>query len=240
MAAGADESFDFVELSRVSKSYGRVAALRALDLRVDAGRACVLMGPNGSGKSTLLGILATVLRPTSGEIRHGSLGAAGGERLRARIGVCAHSSLCYGDLSGRENLELFGRLYRVGEPRARASELLDRVGLATFADRAARTYSRGMAQRLSIARALVHRPRLLLLDEPFSGLDREGAAAVARLLHDQAHSAIMVLATHDFDEAAGLGRHAVVLRGGRLRAELRADVPLGGAALSRLYEGSAA
>ena len=240
MAAGAEESFESVELSRVSKSYGRVAALRPLDLRIEAGRACVLMGSNGAGKSTLLGILATLLRPTAGEVRYGALGAADGEQVRARIGMCAHSTLCYGDLSGRENLELFGKLYRVRDPKARAAELLERVGLAAAADRAARTYSRGMAQRLSIARALVHKPRLLLLDEPFSGLDRESAVDVARLLHDQAHDALMVLATHDFDAAAGLGRHAVVLRGGRLRAELRADDPLDGAALRGLYEGSAA
>jgi heme exporter protein A len=238
--AGRDDGLDIVELRGVTKSYGRIFALRPLDLRIEAGRACVLLGSNGAGKTTLLGILATLLRPTAGEVRYGSLGAHDGERLRATIGVCAHSSLCYGDLSGRENLELFGRLYRVGDPRARAAELLERVGLQAAADRASRTYSRGMTQRLSIARALVHSPRLLLLDEPFSGLDRESARAVADLLRDEGRERMMVLATHDFDAASGLGRHAVVLRGGRLKAECRADMPLEGTALRRLYEGSAA
>jgi ABC-type multidrug transport system ATPase subunit len=238
--ADADERLDHVELKGVSKSYGRLFALRPLDLRLDVGRACVLLGSNGAGKSTLLGILATLLQPTGGEVRYGSLRAADGKRLRARIGVGAHSSLCYGDLTGRENLELFGRLYRVADPASRAAELLERVGLQAAADRAARTYSRGMAQRLSIARALVHHPRLLLLDEPFSGLDRESAAAVSELLRAEARERIMVLATHDFDAASGLGRHAVVLRGGRLRAERRSDEPLDGTELRGLYEGSAA
>jgi ABC-type multidrug transport system ATPase subunit len=236
----SSSSFEAVELRGVAKSYGRVAALRPLDLRVEAGRACVLLGSNGAGKSTLLGILGTLLHPTAGEVRYGSLRPADGARLRSQIGVCSHSTLCYGDLSGRENLALFGRLYGVADPSARAAELLDRVALGAAADRPARTYSRGMAQRLSIARALVHSPRLLLLDEPFSGLDRESAAAVAALLSDQARGQILVLATHDFDAAAGLGRHAVVLRGGRLRAERRSDEPLSGTELRALYEGSSA
>ena len=232
-------TFDTVELRGVNKSYGRVAALRAIDLRIEAGGACVLMGSNGAGKSTLLSILATLLRPSSGEVRYGST-IVGGAIVRSQIGLCSHSTLCYGDLSGRENLELFGRLYRVGDPRARAAELLERVALGPSADRPARTYSRGMQQRLSIVRALVHRPRLLLLDEPFAGLDRESCASVAAILAGHARDGLMVLATHDFDAAGGLGRHALVLRGGRLKAETRSDEPLGAAALRALYEGSTA
>ena len=232
-------SFDTVELRGVHKSYGRVPALRALDLRVEAGWPCVLLGSNGAGKSTLLSILATVLRPSGGEVRYGATTADGAE-VRAQIGVCSHSTYCYGDLSGRENLELFGRLYRVGDPRARAAELLDRVALEAAAERPARTYSRGMQQRLSIARALVHRPRLLLLDEPFAGLDRESCVWVAAILGEQASDGLMVLATHDFEAASGLGRHALVLRAGRIKAETRSDEPLSGSALRALYDGSTA
>jgi len=232
--------FDYVDLRGVAKSYGRVAALRGLDLRIEAGRACILMGSNGAGKSTLLGILATILRPTRGEVQYGSLPTDDGTVLRSHIGVCGHMPFCYGDLSARENLELFASLYRVPRPRDRAVELLERVALTAAADRPARTYSRGMMQRLSIARAIVHSPALLLLDEPFAGLDRESAVAVGRLLAEPAAAGLMVLATHDFDAVAGLGRHAVVLRGGRLKAERHSGDALDAPTLRSLYEGSSA
>jgi heme exporter protein A len=211
----SERGFDTVEARGVSKAYGRERALGAVDLTMRAGEAVALVGPNGAGKSTLVGILATLIQPSTGEVRFGGERAAG--RHRGAIGVIAHDSLCYGDLSGRENLAFFARLYRLPDGPARVEELLARVGIAAAADRAARTYSRGMLQRLAVARALLHRPRLLLLDEPFTGLDREGTAVLGELLRDERRrGAILFLVSHDLEPLPGLVDRALVLRRGRL------------------------
>jgi len=213
--------FDRIEARGVSKAYGRERALSPTDLRLDAGEAVALVGPNGAGKSTLLGILGTLIQPSSGEVRFG--GARAGARERGAIGVIAHDALCYGDLSARENLAFFARVYAVGDGRRRGDELLDRVGLAAAAERPARTYSRGMLQRLAIARALLHRPRLLLLDEPFTGLDRDGSAMLRELLAaERARGAILFVVSHDLEPLPGLVDRALVLRRGRLVHDHRA------------------
>jgi heme exporter protein A len=144
--------------------------------------------------------------------------------------------LCYGDLTGRENLEFFARLYRLPRVRETADTLLGRVGLADAADRAARTYSRGMMQRLAVARALVHRPRLLLADEPFTGLDRAGVALLADLLaEERARGAILVVVTHDFDAVASLIDRVVVLARGRVAHDAPAPTQRTTAALADVY-----
>jgi heme exporter protein A len=172
-----------------------------------------LLGPNGAGKSTLVGILATLVTPSSGEVLYG--GHELDEEMRGTIGVIAHESLCYGDLTGRENLEFFARLYHV--EKKRAAEMLARVGLEQAANRPARTYSRGMLQRLAVARALIHRPRLLLADEPFTGLDRAGVELLAQLLaEERAAGALIVVVTHDFDAVAQLVDRVVVLQRGKI------------------------
>jgi ABC-type multidrug transport system ATPase subunit len=203
-----------VEAKGISRVYGRQRALQRLDLTLAPGSATALLGPNGAGKSTLCGILATLVRPSTGEVR---FGGAAGAAARAAIGLCAHDSLCYGDLSARENLLFFAGLYDVPDPRVRASELLGRVALEGAADRPARTYSRGMLQRLALARALVHRPRFLLLDEPFTGLDRAGVDRLGEILRDErARGTILLVVTHDFDAVAGLVDRVVVLERGHL------------------------
>jgi heme exporter protein A len=228
---------DRVEARGVTKVYGRQRALAGVDLTLRAGEAVALLGPNGAGKSTLVGILSTLLPPTAGEVRIGGRDAHEDDAVRGAIGVIAHESLCYGDLTGRENLLFFARLYGVPEPGARADELLVRVGLdADAARRPARTYSRGMVQRLAVARALVHRPQLLLCDEPFTGLDRAGVELLGSLLaEERAGGAILVVVTHDFDAVATLIDRVVVLARGKISRDEPAPRTRTTQALADLY-----
>lgn len=209
-----------VAVRQLGKRYGDHRALVGVDLELAAGRVCALLGPNGAGKSTLLGILSTLVRATSGEVGYfaGDEAYAQDDRLRCEIGLLAHASLCYGELSAIENLVFFAGLYGVADAPARAHALCDEVGLDTKArDRAARTYSRGMLQRLALARALVASPSLLLLDEPFTGLDRAGALALGeRLGVVKAAGAIVLVVTHDLEAIARVTDHVVVLRRGKL------------------------
>lgn len=216
MATGA--AFSAVEARGVGKVYGRERALAHVDLRLGAGDAVALLGPNGAGKSTLVSILATLVRPSTGVVAFD--GAPATRTHRGGIGVLAHDSLCYGDLSARENLDFFAALHRVTDARGRVSALLERVGIAHAADRPARTFSRGMLQRLAVARALLPQPRLLLLDEPFTGLDRQGQEMLVDLLRDErARGAILLLVTHDLEPLPALADRVVILRRGRVAYE---------------------
>jgi heme exporter protein A len=232
---------DSVEARGLTKVYGRQRALAGVSLTLKRGEAVALLGPNGAGKSTLVSILSTLLPPSTGELQFGGRPAREDDALRGAIGVIAHESLCYGDLSGRENLVFFARLYDVAAPARRADELLDRVGLdAGAAGRPARTYSRGMLQRLAVARALVHAPDLLLLDEPFTGLDRAGVEKLGAILADErSRGAMLVVVTHDFDAVAGLVDRVIVLARGKIARDVpapaRAATGAPGHALAELY-----
>jgi len=225
-------TFDHVTIRGVTKVYDRNRALAGVNLELSAGRVCGLLGPNGAGKSTLLGILSTLVRPTSGEVRYGDVPhAEAARRLRGAIGLVAHESFLYADLTGRENLRFWEGLYGV---RKRADALLGRVGLESAADRPVRTYSRGMQQRLALARALVSEPRLVLLDEPFTGLDRSGVDALRAILGElRAAGAILLLVTHDFAAARDLCDQAVVLRRGKITLDETRPEPFG--ALDEVY-----
>jgi heme exporter protein A len=179
-----------------------------------------LLGPNGAGKSTLLAMLATLLRPSSGTIRFGSLDPrADGAGVRGRIGVLGHDLFLYPELTALENLAFFAGLYRRAEPSAVALRALEQAGLADRAGDPVNSFSRGMRQRVALERALIHEPRLALLDEPFTGLDDTSAAALVRRLGTLRQSgAIVILATHDLDLAEGLLDEAVFLRDGRVAA----------------------
>jgi len=231
--------FDRITLERVTKVYGRQRALAGVTLELRAGAICGLLGQNGAGKSTLLAILATLLRPTSGEVRYGSVPHARAARgLRGAIGFVAHDSFLYADLTARENLRLFARLYGLLDPEARAREVIARVGLQAAQDRVVRTYSRGMQQRLALGRALLHEPQLLLLDEPFTGLDRSAIEMLKELLCERrAAGAILLLVTHDLEIAAELCDHLAILRGGKVAHDARLAAPLSYAALKDLYHG---
>lgn len=209
-----------VAVRKVGKRFGQHRALSSVDLELEAGEVCALLGPNGAGKSTLLGILSTLVRPSSGDVSYhqGDTAVRTDDRLRREIGLLAHASLCYGELTAVENLVFFGGLYGIADPKARAHELLDQVGLDDKArDRTVRTYSRGMVQRVALARALVADPSLLLLDEPFTGLDRGGALSLGkRLGQARAEGAIVLVVTHDLEAIAEVTDHVVVLRRGQV------------------------
>ncbi len=210
--------FDQVAIRGVSRNFGRRRALSRVSFTCRSGEVLGLLGPNGAGKSTLLAILATLLTPSSGEVLYGDHPARGaGPALRARLGLLAHDLHLYPELTARENLEFFARLYGLSDVPTRVERALHRAGLEERADDAVLGFSRGMRQRLALERALVHDPRLLLLDEPFTGLDDASAGAlVARLKELRSEGHIVVVATHDLDVAEGLLDRAAVLRDGRL------------------------
>jgi heme exporter protein A len=213
-----------VQIEKVGKRYGGERALASVSLELTARSMCALLGHNGAGKTTLLGVLSTLVRPSTGTVAYHAGGAAvAGEAVRREIGMLAHASLCYAELSARENLALFAGLYEVDGSPAAIDAALDRVGLEPRArDRAARTYSRGMLQRLALARALLTRPSLVLLDEPFTGLDRGGALALgAELAQLRDGGAIVVVVTHDLEAIAGRADHVAILRRGALVFEER-------------------
>jgi len=220
--------FDEVEIRDVSRFYGRRRALSHVSLVCRAGEVTGLLGPNGAGKSTLLSILATLITPSEGEVRYGAHNARdGAAQLRRCLGLLAHDLHLYPELTARENLDFFARLYGLPDVRARVARALDRAALRDRGDDLVTSFSRGMRQRLALERALLHDPRLLLLDEPFTGLDDASAAAlVARLKELRADGRIVVVATHDLDVAEGLLDRAAVLREGRLLAIDEGQGPL--------------
>ena len=191
--------FAHVRAEELVKVWGATRALAGVTLTFEAGKVSVVEGPNGSGKTTLLGILAQLARPTRGRVLYGDIdGLRAGAIVRGRIGVLAHAAMIYPDLTGRENLELFASLYEVRSAKKRVDALVDRFDLGRFVDRPARTYSRGQLQRASLARAIVHSPKLLLLDEPSTGLDQRSVERlVATIETERDAGTILVLVTHD-------------------------------------------
>ena len=180
----------------VEKRYGRKLALRGVDIAVPRGGFAVVTGPNGSGKTTLLRLLAGLAQPTRGDLLV--------DADRSRIGYLAHEPLVYRELTAVENLELYGRLYGVPERRERVGMLLERFTLWEARNERVSTYSRGMTQRLALCRALLHDPDLLVLDEPFSALDEDGAKLLDRELEGLAGQRTVVLTTHDPGRVAPL------------------------------------
>jgi ABC-type multidrug transport system ATPase subunit len=213
----AGVEFDRLLVEDVSRHFGRRRALSHISFTAPGGAILGLLGPNGAGKSTMLALLATLLNPSSGRIRYGAYGADAGRALRGSIGVLGHDLFLYPELTARENLLFFGELYGVPDAPGAADAALDVAGLADRAADPVSSFSRGMRQRLALERALIHRPRLLLLDEPFTGLDDASGAALLRRLHElRRQGAIVVLATHDLDLADGLFDQVVFLRDGRM------------------------
>jgi heme exporter protein A len=212
--------FRILQFEDVSRHFGRRRALAHVSLECRAGEIVGLLGPNGAGKSTLLAIAATLMNPSAGSVRYGALTAReGGAALRARIGLLAHDLHLYPELTALENLEFFARLYLLPDARRRAEAALGRAGLGARGGEMVSTFSRGQRQRLALERALVHEPRLVLLDEPFTGLDDEASRGlVGRLASLREGGAIVILATHDLETVERLVDHVAVLREGRLLA----------------------
>lgn len=211
--------FDRVEIDDVTRQYGRRRALSHVTLTAASGDVIVLLGPNGAGKSTLLNVLSSLLRPTSGTVRYGAtVAATGGDTLRGRIGFLGHELFLYADLTARENLMFAARLYRLPDPATVVDRGLTRANLQDRADDRVGGFSRGMRQRLALERALLHQPRLVLLDEPFTGLDDQSAdVLVDRLIELGRSGAIVFAATHDFDYASRVATRAACVNRGRCR-----------------------
>jgi ABC-type multidrug transport system ATPase subunit len=226
--------FEALSVEDVTRQFGRRRAVFRVSFTASRGSVVGLLGPNGAGKSTMLGMLATLVKPNSGTIRYGPHDStAQGVALRRAIGVLGHDLFLYPELTAVENLAFFAGLYAVPDPTRAAGTALQHAGLADRAEDPVSSFSRGMRQRVALERALIHRPRLVLLDEPFTGLDDASAAAlVSRLRSLRDSGTIVVLATHDLDLADGLLDRAVFLKDGRMVASEERP-----AALRQLYRG---
>jgi heme exporter protein A len=212
--------FESVRLTDISRHFGRRRALARVSLTAGARDVIALLGPNGAGKSTLIGILASLVAPTAGEIQYGDHRPGRlTPPLRARVGLLSHELFLYPELTARENLAFFARLYGL-DVAATVDAALARCGLSDRGADDVAGFSRGMRQRLAIERTLMHKPRLVLLDEPFTGLDERSIVVVSdRIRQLAAAGSIVVVATHDLDLASGLATRVAVVRDGRLVAD---------------------
>jgi heme ABC exporter ATP-binding subunit CcmA len=210
-------SLHFVDVTR---TFGRRRALNRVSFSAQAGTITALLGHNGAGKSTLLSIAATLLQPSSGQVRYGDHAAtASSAALRGRIGMLGHDLYLYPELSAAENLRFFADIYGLADVKRRVARALEMANLVDRGDDVVAGYSRGMRQRLALERALIHEPRLMLLDEPFTGLDEAAREALrARLRTARAAGTIVILTTHDIAAIDGLTDASVTLVDGRLAA----------------------
>ena len=202
----------------LARRFGGITVLESVDLAVDAGETVVLLGPNGAGKTTLLRMLALLLAPTGGRlVLFGTDAGRAPAALRRRIGYVGHEISCYPELSAAENLAFYAQLFRVSDAPGRIARLLAWAGLEGAGRRPVRAYSRGMGQRLALARALLHEPDLLVLDEPFSGLDPDAVERLQQqLLELRAAGHSILLATHDVERAAPIASRLAILHRGRI------------------------
>jgi heme ABC exporter ATP-binding subunit CcmA len=205
-----------VLVERLWKYYGDYPALRDISFSAEAGSCLALLGRNGAGKTTLLRIIAGLSRSTRGDVKLFDRGAREQE-TRRKIGILGHGIAVYDELTALENLQLFGRLYGLPDPKRSALEWLERAGLAHVRDGRVREFSRGMRQRLAVARAFIHDPTLLLLDEPFTALDDRAIAVLQDLLRRaQSEGKTIVMSTHQLREALELATDVVLINRGRL------------------------
>jgi ABC-type multidrug transport system ATPase subunit len=208
--------FDRVDLTDVSRHFGRRRAVWHVSLTINRGDILGLLGPNGAGKSTLIGMLATLVSASAGSIKYGTADATTGSPLRRRIGLLAHELHLYPELSARQNLEFFARIHSLPDASL-PSAALERADLTDRGDDLVSSFSRGMRQRLALERSLLHEPRLVLLDEPFTGLDDRASGLVTNRIRKLAgNGAIVVLATHDLDLVEGLITRVAIVRHGKL------------------------
>ena len=226
-----------IELRGVRKRFGRRLVLAGVNAELRAGEVSLLMGPNGAGKSTLLGILSSLSRPTRGEVLYGDLPHARAEaELRGEIALVAHAPMLYRHLTGRENLRFFARVHGVEGVDATVTRWLERVDMTHAADRPVAELSRGMTQRLTLARALLPGPRLLVMDEPFTGLDRECVDLLRREISRAAEEgAVVLVVSHDLEAMDRLAAHLLVLRGGRMVVDQRTPDQFSAAQLQEAY-----
>lgn len=208
---------DDLVIENISKHFASFVALKSVHLRIERGQFVLLAGANGAGKSTLLRLMAGISRPSGGRVLIDGKDPQRHAAARSAIGFLSHHTLLYDDLSAEENLDFFARIYAIADPQQRIDEALEQVGLVAHRHRRLRAFSRGMRQRLALARATLHRPAILLLDEPFTGLDQPARAALSKQLRDlkkAGHTCVMV--THNPEDGADLANRLVVLRRGHL------------------------
>jgi heme exporter protein A len=214
-----------IELRKLTKAFGSKYALRGVNLTIAEGESLVIFGPNGAGKTTLIRILASLSRPTAGKVYIGGLDLASqADGIRRYLGVVSHAPLLYDSLTAEENLRFFARLYDLPNAASRVNEMLGRVGLTARRGDLVRTFSRGMIQRLAIARALLHDPLVLLLDEPDTGLDPQAAEMLHRLLTELSQSIAaqsgrrrtIVTVTHSIERGLAIADRAIILANGQI------------------------
>jgi heme ABC exporter ATP-binding subunit CcmA len=231
-----------IRVERLVKAFDSRPALRAINFAVAPGATLAIFGPNGAGKSTLLRLLATLTRPTAGVAWVcGYDVAREGHEARLRTGYAGHQPHNYDDLTARENLLFFARMYGLRDGAARAEALLERVGLRAKASERARTFSRGQAQRLALARALIHDPEILLLDEPDTGLDEDALDLLERLIAERrARGQTTALTTHHLERGLRLASVALTLVAGRVAYAGAADALSADAVRAQYQKGGAA
>ena len=206
-----------IDVAGVSRTFGRRRAVDDVTLSVPAGDCLALFGPNGAGKTTLLRLIAGLLRPSAGAVRVGGRALRDDADARAQVGLISHQSMLYRALTARENVEFAASLYGVADPRAAARRALERMRVDDRAETPVRALSRGLQQRVSIARAIVHEPGVVLLDEPYTGLDAAGGAALTEMLQTlRAAGAGLLLVTHNVDEGLAVASHAAVMLAGKI------------------------
>ncbi len=225
-----------LQARQITKCYGHRNILNGVDLVVQPGEVVSIFGPNGSGKTTLVKILATLIKPTSGSLQIGDVDAlAEPQRVRQSLGLVLHEPLAYRELSPYENLKFFGRIYGIDDLEGRISEILADVELTAFAHEPVRIFSRGMMQRFMIAKALIHDSSILLLDEPFSGLDAAAKEIALRLIEkERASGKGVLLTTHDTELGYLAGSRFLFLLNGQIES-VAVKGEIGLEALSRRY-----
>jgi heme exporter protein A len=207
-----------IEIRKLVKAFGNRAVLKGVDLTVSEGEFLTLVGPNGAGKTTLMSVISTLTKPTGGMVNIAGYDLADGAvQLRRQMGLVSHKTLLYDDLSAEQNLRFYARMYDVADADARIEVVLRRMGLWGRQRDPVRTYSRGMQQRLAIARSMLHDPPILLLDEPDTGLDQHAAAMLTDLLHEVgATRRTVLMTTHNLERGLELGDRVAILAGGRI------------------------
>jgi heme exporter protein A len=219
-------SAPIVEVGELTRSFGMTRAIAGVSFSLGVGECLALFGPNGAGKTTLLRILAGLVKPTSGSARVSGITLPAGAEIKSRVGLISHHTMLYEALSPRENVAFAARLYSVPDVSTRVDDSLQRMSMLDRADAPVRSLSRGMQQRVSIARAMVHKPQLVLADEPYSGLDDAGARALTALLQElRSGGTAIIIVTHNLAEGLSLATHAAVMQRGRfVRYDRRSDV----------------
>jgi heme exporter protein A len=205
-----------VETADLARAFGSRKAVAGITFSLAPGDCLAVFGPNGAGKTTLLRLLAGLLKPSSGSARLAGISLPGGSLARSRVGLISHHTMLYNALSARENVSFAARLYGIRDPMTRVDDSLRRMSMLERADAPVRLLSRGMQQRVSIARAMVHSPQVILADEPYSGLDDSGARALTALLGElRSSGTAIIIVTHNLAEGLSLATHAAVMQRGR-------------------------